>query len=200
MEAVAFDPVRKTAGGAYAVKWKLVPTATGYFATATGQGENQNDMVTWSSSEVQEMGQVLMDYIAPAEVARLIREKVVMPPQTTECTVPAGIFKSDASMLNFIAYGNELNLVHPPRPKDPKQTWEQEWAVKLRLKSTAMTLLAEREGGGRRTRNSARERSSEPAAQPPAQGSAPPAQADKPQTPPDAVQEGVKVLRGLFGR
>ena len=152
MEAVAFDPVRKTAGGAYAVKWKLVPTATGYFATAMGQGENQNDMVTWSSSEVQEMGQTLMDYIAPAEVARLIREKVVMPPQTTECTVPAGIFKSDASMLNFIAYGNELNLVHPPRPKDPKQTWEQEWAVKLRLKSTAMTLLAEREGGGRRSK------------------------------------------------
>ena len=193
MEAVAFDPVRKTAGGAYAVKWKLVPTATGYFATAMGQGENQNDMVTWSSSEVQEMGQGLMDYIPPAEVARLIREKVVMPPQTTECAVPAGIFKSDASMLNFIAYGNELNLVHPPRPKDPKQTWEQEWAVKLRLKSTAMTMLAERESGGRRTRNSARERNSEPAAQPPAQ-------ADKPQTPPDAVQEGVKVLRGLFGR
>ena len=68
MDAVVFDPVRKTAGGAYAVKWKLVPTATGYFATATGQGENQNDMVTWSSSEVQEMGQVLMDYIPPAEV------------------------------------------------------------------------------------------------------------------------------------
>ena len=200
MDAVVFDPVRKTAGGAYAVKWKLVPTATGYFATATGQGENQNDLVTWSSSEVQEMGQVLMDYIAPAEVARLIREKVVMAPQTTECTVPAGIFKSDASMLNFIAYGNELNLVHPPRPKDPKQTWEQEWAVKLRLKSTAMTLLAERDGGGRRARNSARERSSESTAQPPAQGSAPPAQADKPQAPPDAVQEGVKVLRGLFGR
>ena len=200
MEAVAFDPVRKTAGGAYAVKWKLVPTATGYFATATGQGGNQNDMVTWSSSDVQEMGQALMDYIAPAEVARLIREKVVMPPQTAECAVPAGIFKSDASMLNFIAYGNELNLVHPPRPKDPKQTWEQEWAVKLRLKSTAMTLLAEREGGERRTRNSARERTPEPAAQPPSAGNAPPAQADKPQTPPDAVEEGVKVLRGIFGR
>ena len=198
MEAVAFDPVRKTAGGAYAVKWKQVPTATGYFATATGQGENQNDVVTWSSSESQEMGQVLMDYIPPAEVARLIREKVVMPPQTTDCTVPAGIFKSDASMLNFIAYGNELNLVHPPRPKDPKQTWEQEWAVKLRLKSTAMTLLADGEGGGRRQRNSARERTSEPAAQPPAQGNAPPAQADKPQTPPDAVQEGVKALRGIL--
>ena len=137
--------MRKTPGGAFAVKWRSIPTATGYFATAIGQGDTQNDIVTWSSSDVQEMGQVLMDYLPPAEVERLIREKVVMPPQTTECTVPAGIFKGEASMLNFIAYGNELNLVHPPRPADPKQTWEQDWAVKLRLKSTAMTMLAERE-------------------------------------------------------
>ncbi len=198
MEAVAFDPVQKTAAGAFAVKWKSVPTATGYFATAMGQGDTQNDFVTWSSSEVQEMGQVLMDYIAPAEVDRLIREKVVMPPQTTDCTVPAGIFKSDAAMLNFIAYGNELNLVHPPRPKDPKQTWEQVWAAKLRLKSTAMTLLAENAGRAPRGGSSTRQRSAEPAA--PAQDR-PPAQAEKPQAPtaPDAVKEGVKALRGILG-
>ena len=196
MQAVAFDPVRKTGAGAFAVKWNSVPTATGYFATAMGQGDTQNDMVTWSSSEVQEMGQALMDYIPPAEVERLIREKVVLPPQTTECSVPAGIFKGDASMFNFIAYGNELNLVHPPRPNDPKQTWEQEWAVKLRLKSTAMTMLAEREGGGRRARSSARERAPE-AATPP-QANTPPAQAEQGPTPPDPVQEGVKVLRGIL--
>ena len=202
MQAIAFEPVRKTPAGAYAVKWSQVPTATGYFATAMGQGDNQTDMVMWSSSEVQKMGQLLMDYIAPAEVERLIREKVVMPPQTTECTVPAGVFKSDAAMLNFIAYGNELNLVHPPRPKDPKQVWEQEWAVKLRLKSTAMTMLAEREGGARRGRGSSSRRGQEPAEQSAPPADAPPAQADRPQgpTPADAVQEGVKVLRGIFGR
>ena len=199
MEAVAFEPVRKTPAGAFAVKWKSVPTATGYFATAMGQGDNQNDLVTWSSSEVQEMGQVLMDYIPPAEVERLIREKVVMPPQTTECAVPAGIFKTEASMLNFIAYGNELNLVHPPRPADPKVTWEQEWAVKLRLKSTAMTMLAEREGGGRRARSPSRERQPEQAAQPAPQADQPPAQKDQPRDPAaDAVQEGVKALRGIL--
>ena len=197
MDAVAFDPVHKTSGGAFAVKWKTVPTATGYFATAMGQGDSQNDLVTWSSSEVQEMGQVLMDYIPPAEVERLIREKVVMPPQTTECTVPAGIFKGDASMFNFMAYGNELNLVHPPRPKDPKQVWQQEWALKLRLKSTAMTMLSEREGGGRRGRTGAPQ-----AEQPSRQADTQPGQADRPQapSPADAVQEGVKALRGIFGR
>jgi len=196
MEAVAFDPVRKTQAGAFAVKWNSVPTATGYFATAVGQGENQNDVVMWSSSEVQELGHALMDYIAPAEVARLIREKIVMPPQTTECMVPAGIFKGEGSMFNFIAYGDELNLVHPPRPKDPKQVWEQIWAVKLRLKSTAMTMLGEDEGGGRRSRSSTRERGS-PAQQTPQQAPEGGAEQPAPSTP-DPVQEGVKALRGIL--
>jgi len=198
MDAVSFEPVRKTSTGAFTVRWKAIPTATGYFAMAMGQGEDRNDMVTWSSSDVQEMGQTLMDYIAPAQVRRLIGEKVVMPPQTTQCTVPAGVFKKDGAMFNFIAYGNELNLVYPPRPKDPKQTWEQQWAVKLRLKSTAMTLLAEGEGGGASA--PAMQRGAEPAATPSPQADNPPAQTEKPQapTPPDAVQEGVKALRGIL--
>ena len=200
MDAVSFEPVRKTPAGAFAVRWKSIPTATGYFAMAMGQGDDSNDVVTWSSSEVQEMGQTLMDYIAPAQVERLIGEKVVMPPQSTECTVPAGVFKRDGAMFNFIAYGNELNLVYPPRPKDPKQTWEKEWAVKLRLKSTAMTLLAENGGGARRGRTPPAQRGAEPSATPSPQTDAPPAQTDKPQapTPPDAVQEGVKALRGIL--
>lgn len=199
MEAVAFDPVRKTAESAFAVKWKSVPTATGYFATAMGQGDNQTDIVMWSSSEVQVMGQTLMDYFAPPQVERLIRDKIVMPPQTAECTVPAGIFKGEGSMFNFIAYGDELNLVHPPRPKDPKQVWEQVWAVKVRLKSTAMTMLAEGEGGGRRGRNAASRRGaeSEPERTP---EPAPQREAEqpKPPSPADAVQEGVKALRGIL--
>jgi len=183
--------VARTAAGAYAVNWKVVPTATGYFASAAGQGESQNDVVMWASSEIQTMGQTLMDFIAPAEVDRLIREKVVMSPQVTECKVPAGIFKGEGAMLNFIAYGDELNLVQPPRPGDPKQTWEQIWAVKVRLKSTAMTMLSE-DDGGRRGRSGATQRGTENA--PPAADRAP---ASAP-TPADAVQEGVRSLRRLL--
>jgi len=144
-----------------------------------------------------------MDYIAPAEVERLIRERIAMPPQTTECIVPAGIFKGEGSMLNFIAYGGELNLVHPPRPKDQRQVWEQVWAVKLRLKSTAMTLLAEsggeRRGGARRGSDAARERSPAPerGAESAPQREAEPAKTEPP-SPADAVQEGVKALRGIL--
>src|SRR3712207_9540582 len=85
----------------------------------------------------------------------LIKERIVMNPQTTECAVPGGIFKSEGAMFNFIAYGDELNVVHPPRPKDPKQVWEQQYAVKLRLKSTGMTMLAEGDSAGGRARGPA---------------------------------------------
>lgn len=51
-----------------------------------------------------------MSHLPPAEVQRLIREKVVMAPQTTECAVPAGIFKNVGAMLNFIGYGDELTV------------------------------------------------------------------------------------------
>ena len=43
-------------------------------------------------------------------------------------------------MLRVIAYGNELNLAHPPRPADPKADWAPVWAVKLRLKSVATVM------------------------------------------------------------
>jgi hypothetical protein len=195
MAPVSFDPVRKTSSGAFQTKWQSIPTALGYFATAMGQGENQNDVVMWSSSEVQEMGHALMDYLPPNEVQRLIKERIVMTPQTTECAVPAGIFKGEGAMFNFIAYGDELNVVHPPRPKDPKQVWEQQYAVKVRLKSTGMATLSERSmdvGRGPTPRDASGDQSENRSAPSQATPRAP--------TAADAVKEGVNVLRGIFGR
>ena len=40
-----------------------------------------------------------------------------------------------------IGNGNELNLVHPPRPADPKAAWEPVWAAKIRVKSVANSML-----------------------------------------------------------
>lgn len=196
MAPVAFDQVSKTQAGAFQVKWQAIPTALGYFATAMGQGDNQNDVVMWASSEVQEMGHTLMDYLPPNEVQRLVRDQVVMSPQTTECAVPAGIFKREGAMFNFIAYGDELNVLHPPRPSNPKQPWEQQYAVKVRLKSTGMTMLAEggMDGGSRATRGARGDMpAQETASDTPAQPSRAPAAADP-------MQQGIEVLRGLFGR
>jgi hypothetical protein len=41
----------------------------------------------------------------------------------------------------MIAYGQEANLVFPPRPQDPKIAWEQQWTVRVRVKSTATGML-----------------------------------------------------------
>ena len=174
--------------GAVSVRWNTPASATGYFATA--MGGDGNDMVFWSSSDVQESGGMLMDYVPPAEVARLIREKVVMPPQTTECTVPAEVVKkSGTPMMSFIAYGPEANFGHPPRPQDPQ------WYVKVRFKSTASTLLGDTgESGGRRPQRA--EPSRAPSGAPAGDQSAQPAQPSAP----DPVKDGINILRGIFGR
>ena len=51
-------------------------------------------------------------------------------------------------MLRMIAYGTELNLSHPPRPTDPKIAYEPEWALKVRVKSVAFTMLGMPAMGG----------------------------------------------------
>ncbi len=108
-------------------------------------------MIIWSSSEQPDPGWGLMDYVAPAQVKKLIDEKVVLPPSTLNCTIPAGIFgAAEGAMVRMVAYGPELNLAHPPRPANAKSPWEPEWAVRVRNKSTGMTMLGmDEQGGGR---------------------------------------------------
>ncbi len=185
--------------GAVNVSWNAVGTATGYFAMVFGSDGN-NDTVMWSSSELQEMGGMLMNYIPPAEVARLVRERIVLAPSVTDCTVPAEVVKQAGGtpFFNFIAYGPEANFVHPPRPSDPKQSWEQLWTVKARFKSTASTMLGDASGGGGRRPARTQAPSQSPAGAPGGEQTAEPAQ--KPAAGPDPVKEGVNILRGIFGR
>jgi hypothetical protein len=186
LEKDFLDRVELSAAG-NTLRWNAVGGATGYFATVMG-AQSENEIVYWSSSEVQEMGGQLMDYVPPAEVARLIREKVVMPPATVECTVPGEVVKKAGTpMANFIAYGEEANYVQPPRPQDPKLAWEQKWVAKARFKSTASLLM----GDGAARQESRQQKSNS--------GSG---ARDKPAAPaaPDPVKEGINVIRGIFGR
>jgi hypothetical protein len=95
----------------------------------------------WSASEVPENGMALMDYLTPGDVHRFIKDKVVMDPSRTSCTVPPIFKNAQGAMVQFIAYGEQLDIVYPPKPKDSKQIWQPEWSVKVRLKSTSMTPL-----------------------------------------------------------
>jgi hypothetical protein len=164
MAPVEFSPIQTTASGATKVEWQSIPTAIGYFASAMGFNQGAEESIFWSSSEVPETGFGLQDYLTPGDVSRFIKEKVVMDPTRTTCTVPPIFKDAQGAMLQFIAYGDELNLIHPPKPKDPKQPWDPKWSVKVRLKSTGMTPLMamDDDSGSKRKSSSQRKQQSRP--------------------------------------
>lgn len=185
--------MKKSGPGAISMSWNSVANVHGYFATAMGSSGGE-DLVFWSSSDSRIFGEQLMSWLPPAEVARLVRDKVVMPAAQTECTVPAQfVAAAPSAFVRFIAYGEEANFAHPPRPKDPKVTWNPDWAVKVRLKSTASALLGDEGMGGGEPR--ARNRGSGAPQESGAQQ-----QGSEPAPAVDPVQEGLKALKGLFGR
>jgi hypothetical protein len=130
--------------GSLPATWNAVAHARGYFLSAVGG--NGEDMVLWSSSEVPEAGLGLMDYLSNGQVDQWVREKVLLPASAQRCPIPAGIYaQAGGAMLRGIAYGNELNLVHPPRPADPRllAAWNPEWSLRVRVKSTTMAILGQ---------------------------------------------------------
>jgi hypothetical protein len=196
MAPVAFSNVTGGLADAINFQWGGVPNATGYFAMAVGGVEKGAEVIMWTSSEVADMGAGLADYLPPAQVQRLIQEKVVMSPQTTRCTVPQGIFKAaQGASLSLHAYGGELNQVYPLRPADPKAPWDPLWYVKVRVKSTGMTMLGVDDGGSTRSRPSSRQQPSGAARQAP---EAPPSERAAPEQAPGPL-DSVKQLKGLFG-
>jgi hypothetical protein len=121
-------------------------------------------------------------------VRKLIGEKVVMPPSTQTCAIPKGIFEgAEGAMVRMIAYGEELNLAHPPRPADPKAAWEPIWTAKVRVKSEGMAFLGMGDTTGRpgATRETA----------PPSGTSEQESAGSKPLDP---VKEGVDALKKLL--
>jgi hypothetical protein len=139
-------PVEVTAKGAmpgpFALAWNSIPNAQGYFLQAMGHREATGEMIIWTSSEVHDAGWGLLGYLPNDFLRRMISEKVVFPPTVTTCSIPKGVFEGvEGAMLQLIAYGDELNLVHPPRPADSKAVWEQVWTARVRVKSVGMLPL-----------------------------------------------------------
>lgn len=189
-------PIQLASSGALkdsiALQWQTTPNASAYFLHAMGRVGN--DMVLWSSAETPDTGMGLFDYLSNATVERWLREKVLLPTDQTRCAVPKGIFaggREDGAMLRMIAYGRELEFVHPPRPQDPRKPWEPQWSARVRVKATTMAML------GMELDASARDSSA------PAQTSTQ-AQEDRPLIPgmPSVPGAGkaIDALRGIFGR
>jgi hypothetical protein len=123
---------------AITLRWTAQAQARAYFFNA--MGGSADDMVLWSSAESPEPGWGLMDYLSPTNLTRWLADKTLLPTSQTECAIPSGIFaKSQGAMVQGIAYGQELTLVEPPRPKNKKIAWAPDWSAQIRVKS--ITLL-----------------------------------------------------------
>ena len=127
--------------GAVPVSWQPVANARAWFLTAMGATED-GTMVMWSSSESQFSMMGMMDYLAQDEIARLLQQRVLLTPQTQQCTVPAEVAsRVQGSMLSVTAFGPEANFNHPARPANARANWAPEWTVKLRTRSAYMGML-----------------------------------------------------------
>jgi len=133
-------------GGATLLSWNPVAAATGYYAWMFGarsMGQDNADMVWWASSSRQEFGGGLWDWLSPDTVARLIGQKVVMPPSQTSCTIPAEVKAATGEfmMASLYAYGPERNFAFPPRPANPRLPWNPDWTAKVRYRATTSVLI-----------------------------------------------------------
>jgi hypothetical protein len=124
--------------GADRLMWQPAPTATGY-ALAMFGSNGGSDVVIWTSARSAAMPAV--DYLAPAEVRRLIATGAVLPPSASECVLPAEVAAaSPAGMATIIGYGPEADFADSPRA--PK------WTTKVRFKTTASLIRGMGQVGG----------------------------------------------------
>ncbi len=182
-----------------ALSWGNVTNARGYYLHAMSiQGD---DIILWSSSDTADSGMGLFDYLPNATIDRWTKDKVLLSYSTTQCAIPQGILagqgkaaapgagdrpEGGAAFLRMVAFGGEHNLVYPERPADPKVPWDQEWAVRIRVKSHTMAMLGQNLPGRHMPTDAAgaeRKPDQEPQ-----------------EKPPSLVPSAAGLLRGLFGK
>ena len=130
----------KAPGGWVNLGWNLVGNAQAYLANAVGG--NGETVVLWTSSESQAAGFSMPDYLSNGDIARLVASKTLMGPATRACAVPKEVLDAmPQGLVQMVAYGGEANFAYPPKPANPKATWNQEWAVKVRYRSATGGLL-----------------------------------------------------------
>jgi len=139
--------------GSTRLSWNAVQGATGYYAWLMGarsMGQDNADMVWWTSASRQEFGAGLTDWLAPGTVSRLIGEHVVMPPSQTSCTVPAEVKQAGGQfmMAQLYAYGPEADFAYPPRPANPRLAWNPDWTARVRYRSSTGFVLGMPNMGG----------------------------------------------------
>jgi hypothetical protein len=131
MPSLGLHEAGATPSGADPLEWRPVAQATGYALSMFGANGN-GDVIIWTSAKSASMAPAF-DYLSPAEVKRLIASGAVLPPSTSQCTLPAEVAAAvPQGMVMGIGYGPEAFFADSPRA--PK------WTARVRFKSTAMLM------------------------------------------------------------
>lgn len=130
------------ASGAVSLRWNGLEKATGYYAWTIGAGQNERDMVWWTSSSTQAFGGPFAEWISPAAARSYVQAGQLMAPGTTQCTIPAEVRAAggEAMMTSLYAYGPQVDFSYPPRPARAPRGWQPEWIARVRFRSMAMVI------------------------------------------------------------
>lgn len=87
------------------IEWKSVPNAQGYLLSAFSS--NKTEMVMWTSSSEPEVSADFASIaLSKSEIKDYISRGILIPPATTSCRIPAGIFKDTGMpMITVTAFG-----------------------------------------------------------------------------------------------
>jgi hypothetical protein len=130
MPALGLREAGALPSGATRLQWQTSQQATGYALALFGSSGN-GDVIMWSSAKNAAMP--ALDYLAPAEVKRLVASGAVLPPSANECILPAEVAAAvPMGMVMGIGYGPEADFAE--KPKAPK------WVAKVRYKTTATVM------------------------------------------------------------
>lgn len=92
---------------AITIRWKKIARAKAYLLTATGG--NSKETIVWASSSNSDwinVPDVTNRALQPEELQKLVKDGVLLSPDTTSCVIPAGTFKdADSAMLTMTAIG-----------------------------------------------------------------------------------------------
>lgn len=126
--------------GSTLVQWTGIADATGYLVTLfggkQGPGGQMGDMVMWTSSASRQFGGGFSDWLTPGQVAGLVRDRTLLLPTATTCTIPMEVRRDarDFRVGSLNAFGPMEEFSYPPRPATGP--WNLQWTARVRHKST----------------------------------------------------------------
>ena len=113
MPALGLRDAGALPSGGSRLAWQPASSATGYALAMFGSSGN-GDVIMWSSAKSAQMP--ALDYLAPAEVKRLVTAGSVLPPSASECVLPAEVAAaSPTGMVMMIGYGPEADFADDPK-------------------------------------------------------------------------------------